>query len=103
AEAAGAEAKHLGVQKLRLPRFTDFVEQEVPAVAADLLAREREVLDPREAAVFPRAETAAHRAHVRVAHFLQDAAGQQRAYAALAVRDDRRLLVGHVTFDQIGR
>ena len=89
AEAAGADAEHLRVEQLRLPRFADLGQQEVAAVADLLLGGELPVLGDRQALVLPAAEAAAHRDDVRVAELLQDAPGEQRARAAGAVGDDR--------------
>src|SRR6185369_12872531 len=96
---ARADAEHLRAEQLRLPLFADLGQQEMPAVADLLLARELLVLLDRQALVLPAAEAALHGDDVRVAELLENPAREQRARAAGAIGDDRRRLVGHLLLD----
>jgi hypothetical protein len=97
-EPASADAEHLGVEELRLTDLADLGQQEVPAVAVCCSAVNcgpPDGQDPGSSSPVP----ATHRDDVLVAQLLQDAAGEHRARAARAVRDDRAVLVGHRLLD----
>ena len=64
------------------------------AVAFRLRLAHRAWLHERQAAAFPRAETARHRDRIRVAHLLQSRAGHERAHATRAVEHHRLRFIG---------
>ena len=95
-QAARSHHQHPCVQELRLALFADLGQQEVAAVAGELLLGELPVLDERVALVLPGGVSAGHGDHVLVAHLLHDLAGEKRPHAAGAVGDDGGRLVRHL-------
>ena len=80
-------------EQLRLALRADLGDQQVAAVALLLLLAEGDRLVPREAGRLPRLEPTGHRGHVGVAELLERLGGEERANAAGAVQDDRRVAV----------
>ncbi len=98
-QAAGPDEQHLGVEQLGLPFFANLGQQEVAAVARELVRGELSILFPRVAGAFPGAVAAAHRHDLLVAHVLELPGSEERARAARTVGDDGRGLVRDVLLD----
>src|SRR5262249_60638733 len=94
AEAAGADQQDLRAQQLALALLADLGQEEVAAVALDLLGAERLVLDHRQPGLGPLLKAALQVDHVLVAEVVQRLGGEHGPQAGLAVEDDRRLRVG---------
>src|SRR5258708_1769264 len=95
AESRRADQQHLGAEELALALLAHLVQQEVPAVALDLLGLERPVFHHREARLRPLLEAALEIGDVLVAQILEGLGRQHGTEPALAVEADRgRDLVG---------
>src|SRR5207302_3062588 len=94
-EAAGADEEDLRPEERALPLLADLAQQEVPAVALDLVGRERGVLDHGKTRLGPLLEAAFEVDDRRVAEVPERLGGQHRTEARLAVDDHRRLWIRH--------
>ena len=99
AEAAGADEQRLRAQQLRLALGADLGDEQVAAVALLLVRGQDDGRVERQAGALPLLETAGHRGDVGVAHLGEGLGGEQRADAAGAVEDHRRVAVGRDALD----
>ena len=92
-EAAGADEQRLRAEEPGLAGRTDLGDQQMAAVALLLLGGQDDRGLEVEAGALPGLEPAAHRGDVAVAHLGQGLGREQRADAAGAVQDHRRVAV----------
>ena len=92
-EPAGADEQRLGGEQLGLAGRADLRDQQVAAVALLLLGGQDDRGLEVEARALPALEPAVHRLDVGVAHVGEGLGREQRAHAAGAVQDHRRVAV----------
>ena len=90
AQPARAEAQHLRLQQLRLPRLTDLGQHGVARIAQALVRRHDERPVELQPGALPRREPARHRLHVGVAELGQRLGGVRGPRSARAVENDLR-------------
>ena len=98
-EAAGADEQRLRAEQPGLAGRADLRDQQVAAVALLLLGGQDDRRLEVEAGALPGLEAAAHRGDVGVAHLGEGLGREQRADAAGAVQDHRRVAVGRGALD----
>src|SRR5438309_90681 len=99
AEPARADQQDLAPQEPALSLVADLRQQEVAAVALDLVRRQRHVLHDRQPRLRPLLEAALEIDDRLVAELLQLPGGEHGAQPRLAVQDDRRRGIAHRTRD----
>jgi hypothetical protein len=90
AQAARPDEQHLGAQELALSLLADVREEEVAAVALDLVAGERRVLHHGQPRLGPALEAALEIDHVGVAEIVQRLGRKHGAQTGLAIEHDGR-------------
>src|SRR5262249_51671094 len=89
-EPARPDEEDLRAQQLALSLLADLREEEVPAVALDLIGRQGHVLDDGQSRLCPLLIAALEVDDVGVPEILERLGGQDRAPPGLAVEDDGR-------------
>ena len=90
-QPAGADEQDSGSQELALPLLAHLAQQEVPAVALDLIGPERQILHDRQPGLDPLLVATLEIHDVAVAEVLERLGGEHRAQPRLTVENDRRL------------
>ena len=103
AEPAGADEQHAAVEQALLALLADLRDQQVAAVAADLVAVERARDDGRVAGLLPGDDPALDVDRLRVAKRLERPGRTERALAAAAVEEHGAAPVGRDGCDRAPR
>ncbi len=99
AEAACTDEQRLRPEQFRLALGPDLGDEQVPAVALLLLGRQEYRRLEVVPGALPGLEPAGHRCDVRVAHPGEGLGREQRANAAGAIQDHRRVTIGDGPLD----
>src|SRR5204862_4567397 len=99
AEPAGADQEDPRLEQLELALVADLGDQQVAAVAAALLRRERLRELRREAVALPVGVAAGERPDALVAELLERLRGERRAAARGAVHEDRPVAIRQLLLD----
>src|SRR6266508_5840419 len=94
AQASRPDEQHFGAQQLALPLLAHLIQEEIAAVALDLLRGQRPILYDGQSGLRPLLEYALEVDDVGVAEIFQRSRRQHRAQPGLAVEDDGRRVIG---------